>query len=90
MADAVEVVVDAKAELGEGAIWHAQTQRLYWIDILKGKVHIYDPATRGNRTIHVGQPVGTVVPRRSGGLMLAFRHIAAKERLAGFAVKCWP
>ncbi|MGI6418880.1 MAG: L-fucose/L-arabinose isomerase family protein [Thermoguttaceae bacterium] len=27
---------------------------------------------------------------QAGGLMLAFRQIAAKERLAGFAVKCWP
>jgi sugar lactone lactonase YvrE len=74
MADPVEVVLDAHAHLGEGAIWHSQAQRLYWIDILAGKVHIYDPATAVNRTIDVRQPVGTVVPRRSGGLMLAITH----------------
>ncbi|MCC7362669.1 MAG: SMP-30/gluconolactonase/LRE family protein [Anaerolineales bacterium] len=71
MADAVEVVVNAGAEHGEGAIWHAQTHRFYWVDIMKGLVYIYDPAANTNRAINVGQPVGTVVPRRSGGLMLA-------------------
>jgi L-fucose isomerase-like protein len=27
---------------------------------------------------------------KAGGLMLAFRDIAARNRLTGFAVKCWP
>ena len=45
MTDSVEIVLDAHAELGEGALWHAQTQRLYWVDILQGIVHVYDPAT---------------------------------------------
>jgi len=27
---------------------------------------------------------------QAGGLMLAFREIAAEHRLSGFAVKCWP
>lgn len=71
MTDHVELVIDAKAELGEGAIWHAQTQRLYWIDIVRGEVHLYDPAAGTDRCLQVGQMVGTVVPRASGGLMLA-------------------
>ena len=74
MADAVEVVVNAGAEHGEGAIWHAQKQLFYWVDITQGRVYVYDPATNVNRTINVGQPVGTVVARRSGGLMLAVEH----------------
>ncbi len=74
MPKAAELVIDAKATLGEGAIWHAQKQRLYWVDILAGHVHIYDPVTNRNRTIEVGQPVGTVVPRRSGGVIVAVRH----------------
>jgi len=74
MTDSVEIVLDAHAELGEGALWHAQTQRLYWVDILQGIVHVYDPATNTDRAIAVGQAVGTVVPRRSGGLMLAVKQ----------------
>ena len=64
-----ELVLDARAELGEGAIWYDDV--LYWVDITPGKVCIYDPATNANREIGVGQMVGTVVPRARGGLALA-------------------
>ena len=73
MSDTVELVLDARSVLGEGAIWDEEKQVLYWVDIDPGLVHVYDPATRKNRTLQVGQPVGTVVPRASGGLMLAVR-----------------
>jgi len=67
----VDLVLDAKAELGEGPIWHSQKQLLYWVDIENHLVHIYDPKTNQDRPINVGQRVGTVVPRKSGGLMVA-------------------
>lgn len=73
MSDSVELVLDAKAQLGEGAIWHSQKQVLYWVDIDGGFVHIYDPVTNRNRSVSTGQPVGTVVPRASGGVMVALR-----------------
>ncbi len=69
-----ELVLDAQAQLGEGAIWDSQTALLYWVDIMGRKVHIYDPATGSDRAVDVGQQVGTVVPRRSGGLMLAVEN----------------
>jgi sugar lactone lactonase YvrE len=69
----VELELDARSVLGESAIWDDKKQVLYWVDIDPGLVHIYDPATRKDRALHVGQPVGTVVPRASGGLMLAVR-----------------
>ena len=68
-----ELILDAKATLGEGPIWDVRRQVLYWVDISAGKVHIFDPATGHDRAIDVGQPVGTVVPRRSGGVMVALR-----------------
>lgn len=70
----VNLVLGAKATLGEGAIWHARKGLLYWVDIEGRKVHIYNPATGKDREIDVGQPVGTVVPRKGGGLMLALHH----------------
>jgi sugar lactone lactonase YvrE len=72
MAD-VELVLDAHSVVGEGAIWDEKRQVLYWVDIEQGFVHVYDPTTGKDRSIQVGQPVGTVVPRTSGGLMLAVR-----------------
>ncbi len=70
----VELVLDAKAVLGEGPLWHAPSQRLYWVDIESHEVHVFDPATGNDRAIDVGQKVSTVVVRRSGGLVLALHH----------------
>lgn len=69
-----DLVYDAKAVLGEGPIWHAQKQLLYWVNIFGNEVHIYNPATNQDRAINLGQSVGTVVPRAQGGLMLALHH----------------
>jgi len=74
MAEELELIPNTESSLGEGTIWHAQKQVLYWVDIVGEKVHIYDPATGSDRTLPTGQPVGTVVPRRSGGLMVAVQH----------------
>lgn len=70
----LKLELDAHSVLGEGAIWDAEQQVLYWVDIDPGLVHIYDPVTRKDRSLSVGQPVGTVVKRKSGGLMLAVRN----------------
>lgn len=72
--NSIELVLDAKATLGEGLIWHAQKGVLYWVDILEKNLHLYDPRTNLDRTIYVGQYVGTVVSRSSGGVMLAVHH----------------
>ena len=69
MSNKAELVLDARAELGEGAIWYDDV--LYWIDIVPGKVCIFDPVAGTNREITVGQMVGTVVPRAQGGLAVA-------------------
>lgn len=74
MSDKVELVLDAKAELGEGSIWHAAKQLLYWVDIVKGELHWFDPISGEDVVVTVGQDVGTVVARRSGGVMLAVHH----------------
>ncbi len=70
----IELVINAKATLGEGAIWDTRRKRLYWVDIHEGKVHIYNPADETDQVVKVGQRVGAVVPRRGGGLMLAVHH----------------
>ena len=71
METAVELLVDAHAQVGEGPLWDEEQQVLYWVDILSSLLYIYDPATGENRTLDVGRHVGTVVTRASGGLMLA-------------------
>lgn len=67
----VELVLDAQAQVGEGAIWHGPRQVLYWVDISAGYLHCHDPAANTHRKFNLGRMVGTVVPRRSGGVILA-------------------
>jgi sugar lactone lactonase YvrE len=69
----VELVQDARATLGEGPVWDGRTQELVWVDILAGAVHRLDPSTGRDRVLTVGQPVGTVAVRLSGGYVAALR-----------------
>lgn len=66
-----ELVFDACAELGEGPVWDDRRQRLLFVDIMRGHVHEFDPATRRDRIIEVGQPVGTVVLAERGDWIVA-------------------
>ncbi len=75
----IELAVEKRALVGEGSLWDAEKKVLYWVDILSAQVYIYDPERGSNRTIDTCQAVGTVVPRASGGLVVAlhngFAHI---------------
>ena len=73
MSTDLELIVDTRAVVGEGPIWDSKTNVLYWLDIINGEVHIYDPAV-GQDTVHeIGQMVGTIVPCKRGGVMLALK-----------------
>ncbi len=64
----VELVLDAKAMLGEGPAWDSKTQILYWVDILEK--HVY----AGDRIlVQLDETVGCLAPCRNGHLILAER-----------------
>lgn len=69
-----ELLLDAKADLGEGPVWHASTQRLYWVNIIRGELHAFDPATRRDAVYPVHQQLGCAVLRASGGFILGLQH----------------
>lgn len=73
MSKKAEPIVQQGTHLGEGAIWHAREQCLYWVDITGQTVFIYNPKTGKNDSINIGRDVGTIVPRRSGGVMLGVK-----------------
>lgn len=58
----VELEYETKASLGEGAFWNYKTQEFYWIDIVSKKFHIYNPATKANKSYDMPSEIGTVVP----------------------------
>ena len=67
-----EVFYEGHALLGEGVNWDASQGVLIWLDIDAGHIFRQKPGGKPE-SIAVGQKVGAVVPRRSGGLVLAVR-----------------
>jgi sugar lactone lactonase YvrE len=66
-----ELVLDARAELGEAPVWDPATGGLIWVDITQGLVHRTEPTTAADRTWAVGMPTGVAVPCRSGRIAVA-------------------
>lgn len=56
--------------LGESPIWLADRSRLVWVDIRLGLLHTLDPVTRDRTTEQFSIPLGFVLPRRNGGLVV--------------------
>jgi sugar lactone lactonase YvrE len=68
----IEPTATVRSRWGEGPIWWENA--LYYVDVEGRRVHRYDPASGAERSWEVGQRVGTVVPRDSGGLVIAGDH----------------
>jgi sugar lactone lactonase YvrE len=67
----VDVALAAEALLGEGPVWDPRSSTLRWVDIERGRVHRFDPASGADTFFEVGEAVGTVAVRAAGGLVLA-------------------
>lgn len=68
---AVECVLDARAQVGEGAIWSQALGRLIWVDIPAGEVHLTDPGSGEDRVFALDRPVGCVAETKRGTLICA-------------------
>ena len=68
----IEPVGTIRSQWGEGPVWWQGG--LYYVDIEGHQVHRYDPADGSEKSWDVGERVGTVVPRESGGLVIAGDH----------------
>lgn len=66
-----DLALGVQAELGEGPVWDDRSQQLYFVDITRHRVHIFGPSTGAHSSFDVGRPVGAVVLREDGGLVLA-------------------
>jgi sugar lactone lactonase YvrE len=63
-----QLLFDAKATLGEGPVWDARTQRLYWIDILNKRIY-----AGADILFELDDLIGCIAPRKSGGFILTTR-----------------
>ena len=66
-----ELALNAQAQLGEGPLWDDRRQRLLFVDIMRGHVHEFDPATESDRIHMVGESVGAVALTTRGDWLLA-------------------
>lgn len=66
-----DLILDVRAELGEGPVWDVGAQELVWVDLVMGRVHRFSPSMGTGSVLDLGSPVGAAGLRQDGGLVLA-------------------
>jgi D-xylonolactonase len=64
------IIADFQCETGEGPLWHPDERRLYWVDIPRGRLLRWDPATGHSEAFDVGAAVGGFTIQADGALLL--------------------
>ena len=72
-----ELLYDTKAQLGEGPVWDARTQTLYWVDIFAKRIF-----AESDILAELDGYVGCIAPRQSGGLIVALSGVASETNHA--------
>lgn len=82
---ASDMVFESADALGEGPMWHAGEQRLYWVDLLAKKLHRGDPATGRIDSRSLPYAASRVTPASDGRLLVSFLRRPALGRFEGDA-----
>jgi sugar lactone lactonase YvrE len=69
----VECVYQARAALGEGALWSPSERALYWLDQMRPELHRLDVSTGHDTRFDIALPeqLGALLIRAAGGFVLA-------------------
>ena len=70
----VKHVLTVQNKLGEGPVWSAEEQALYWVDIENNSFYRYYPTTSKYESFDVGVPIGVLALRSAGGLVMATKN----------------
>jgi D-xylonolactonase len=65
--------VNPGCSLGEGPTWDAESQLLYWVDILENRIYRHNPADGRTESWMTPEQVGFAVVRPNGGLVAGFK-----------------
>jgi sugar lactone lactonase YvrE len=66
----IETIAQYDCKTGEGPIWHAQHQRVYWTDIPTGRLFWFEPRTGEHDQCYHDRPVGGFTVQHDGQLLL--------------------
>lgn len=66
----VDCVLDIRTGLGECPVWCGRSQSLYWIELIDGLLHRFDPASGKNESWPMGEPIGSFALCETEGLVL--------------------
>lgn len=69
----IEVLGDQRDKLGEGPLWDAETERLYWIDSYGPAVYSCDVEGRDRRHWPMPAEIGSMTLREKGGAIVSLR-----------------
>lgn len=74
-----ELVADYQCVCGEGPLWHAEEQCVYWVDIPKGRLFRYDPVSGEHEMVlEQSEAIGGFTIQRDGALLLFMNRGAIK------------
>lgn len=81
----VEEVAGVRFGIGEGALWDAEEQALYAVDVMARQIVRYDPASGETARFDVPHVIGSIALRRDGGAIVGLGDGVYRVDLAGGA-----
>ena len=67
----VDVLLDAKAQIGEGPVYEEETNELLWVDIPGKTINFLSLKDGSNRQLQFTKTVGAVIPCKTGSNVIA-------------------
>jgi sugar lactone lactonase YvrE len=68
-----QLVLPHQCLLGEGPVWDARAERIYWVDITRHEIHFCAADGLAHQVINTGQPVGAVALYKKDMLVAALQ-----------------
>jgi len=69
----IRCISNPECTLGEGPLWDAKKNLLYWVDILENKIYSYDAASGTVKSWTTNEHVGFVIIKQDGSLIAGLK-----------------